>query len=524
MRRGHSLLLLVAVPLLCVAPATPRSEPTPPAAAATLRDAVRAWRGNHESAIVGELAELLAIPNVASDGPNIRRNADHLVAMLRRRGLRAELLEAAGAPPAVYGELRVPGARRTVLLYAHYDGQPVDAKAWKSDPWRPTLRDGPVELGGREIPWPAAGARFDPEWRLYARSASDDKAPIVGVLAALDALSASGVPPSVHLKVFFEGEEEAGSPHMTALLERHAERLAADLWLLLDGPVHQSRRMQVFFGARGVTDLEITAYGATRPLHSGHYGNWAPNPAVEIAKVVAGLRDADGRILVPGFEEDVRPPTESEKRAAAESPDAEEALARELGVASVVPGRERVAEGILRPAINLRGISAGDVGAAATNSIPMQATASIDFRLVPNQTPEKVRTRIESHLKARGYHLVSEPPDAETRARHPRILRLQWGSGYPPSRTSMDLPVSRAVIRVLSEAAGTPVVVLPTLGGSVPMHLFADRLRCPIVGVPIVNHDNNQHAANENVRLQNLWDGIEAFAFLIAQLGEVWRD
>jgi acetylornithine deacetylase/succinyl-diaminopimelate desuccinylase-like protein len=506
--------LLVAV-LAAAAPA-----PAPD----RLRAQVRAWRISRESQILGEFADLLRIPNIASDLPNIQRNAEKLAAMLRRRGLQVELLEGAGGPPGVLGEHRVPGARRTVLLYAHYDGQPVRPEAWTSAPWEPVLRSGPVEAGGMPVAWPVTGARFDPEWRLYARSASDDKAPIVGILAALDALAAGKVTPSVNLKVFLEGEEEAGSPHMAAFLDRHAARLAADLWLLLDGPVHPTRRMQVFFGARGVLDLEITAYGATRRLHSGHYGNWASNPALQIAHVVAGLRGEDGRILVRGFEEDIRPPTDGEERAAAEAPDAEEALARELGLASAVPGREGPSEGILRPSINVRGISAGDVGAAATNSIPTQATASIDFRLVPDQTPEKVRRRIEEHLKAEGYFLVTEPPDPETRSRHPRILRLEWGPGYPPARTSLDLPASRAVVRVLEEWAGGTIVRLPTLGGSVPMYHFAEKMRCPIIGVPIVNHDNNQHAADENVRLQNLWDGIEIYAALIARLGEVWKD
>ncbi|HEU4464003.1 MAG TPA: M20/M25/M40 family metallo-hydrolase, partial [Gemmatimonadota bacterium] len=461
--------------------------------------------------------------NVASDGPNIRRNADFILAMLRRRGLEARLLEVPGSSPAVYGELRSPGARKTVVLYAHYDGQPVSGSGWESGPWEPVLRDGALEAGGRPIAWPAAGARFDPEWRLYARSASDDKAPIAAVLWALDALRAAGTRPSVNLKLFLDGEEEAGSPHIGTMLEKHRAALAGDLWLLLDGPVHQSRRMQVYFGARGVQDLEITAYGAMRRLHSGHYGNWAPNPAAEIAQVVASLRGPDGSIRVRGLMDDVRPPTESERRAAAESPDVEEALARELGLSATAVSPERAAEGILRPAINVRGIAAGDVGEKATNSIPTVAQASIDFRLVPELTPEKVRRRVEEHLRAEGYHLVSETPDPELRRRHPKILLLEWGPGYPPARTSLDLPESRAVVSAIEGWAGGPIIRLPTLGGSVPMHLFAEKMQVPVIGVPIVNHDNNQHAPNENVRLQNLWDGIEIYAVLFARLGEIWK-
>jgi acetylornithine deacetylase/succinyl-diaminopimelate desuccinylase-like protein len=170
----------------------------------------------------------------------------------------------------------------------------------------------------------------------------------------------------------------------------------------------------------------------------------------------------------------------------------------------------------------VRGIAAGDVGEMATNSIPTEARLSIDFRLVPDQTPEKLKARVEEHLRKLGYLLTREAPNLETRRRHPRILKIEWGPGYAGARTSLDLPVSRAVVRVLEEAAGEKIVVLPTLGGSVPMHLFRD-LGAPVIGVPIVNHDNNQHAANENLRLRNLWDGIESYAALLARLGEVWR-
>ena len=151
-----------------------------------------------------------------------------------------------------------------------------------------------------------------------------------------------------------------------------------------------------------------------------------------------------------------------------------------------------------------------------------EATASIDFRLVPDQTPEQVQRAVEEHVRRQGFTIVRDAPDRETRAKTPRVVRMVWGSGYPAARTSMDLPVSRAVARTVQGSAG-PIVELPTLGGSVPMYLFVDRLATPVVGIPIVNHDNNQHAANENLRLQNLWDGIETCAALLARLGQEWK-
>ena len=483
---------------------------------------VRAYRAAHELAILDELTTLLAIPNVASDRENIRKNANAIVALCARRGMKATLLESEGSPPAVLAELAVPGARRTVVFYAHYDGQPVDPARWTGNPWQPVFRTDSLEADGKDVPRSALTAPVSPELRVYARASSDDKAPIVGLLAALDALRSAGAAPSVNVKFFFEGEEEAGSPHLAQMLRAHAPRLAADLWLFCDGPVHQSGRKLVFFGARGITDVELTAYGAGRRLHSGHYGNWSPNPAADLAGLLASMRDDEGRILIPGFADDVRPPTGAERRAVAEAPDVDRELRRELGLGRTLGAGARVEASVLQPALNVRGLSAADVGARATNSIPTEATASLDFRLVPDQTPEKVREKVEAYLRGRGYHLVRSAPDRETLAAHARVLRVEWGAGYPPSRTNMELPVARAVARIVSEASAAPAVQLPTLGGSIPIHVFQQILGAPVVGVPIANHDNNQHAANENLRVKNLWDGIEIYAALMAGLGRGW--
>jgi len=271
-----------------------------------------------------------------------------------------------------------------------------------------------------------------------------------------------------------------------------------------------------------VMGLEATVYGPMRPLHSGHYGNWAPNPAVELTHLIAGLRDTEGRILIPGFYDNVRPITDDERKAIAALPEVETALKNELGLGRSEGGDAHLQERVMLPALNLRGLRAAEVGEGAANAIPTEALASIDFRLVPDQTPERVRQLVEDHLRRQGWHVVAEAPDRETRLAHPRVVRLEWEGGYPPARTDMDLPASRAVAAAIEESLGGPVLRLPILGGSVPMYLFAEAVHVPIIGVPIVNHDNNQHGNDENLRLQNLWDGIEVFGVLMARLGEVW--
>ena len=452
---------------------------------------VREYVAAHEREILDELLAFLAIPNLASDGPNIEKNAQAIAAMLARRGVEAKLLRVPGAPPLVVADVRVPGARRTIAFYAHYDGQPVDAAQWSTPPWQPVVKDG----------------------RVYARSASDDKAPIVALFAALDAVRAAKVRPGVNLKFVFEGEEEAGSPHLHEYLEKYASDLAVDAWILCDGPVHQSRRPQVYYGARGVVDVELTVYGPGRALHSGHYGNWAPNPIVTLTHLIASMRDTEARITIDGYYDDVVPVSDAEKRALAQSPPFDSEIRKELSLGRT-EGSAALNEQILRPALNLRGLSGGAVGERASNSIPTEARASIDFRLVPNQTPDRVRELFEAHIAKRGFHIVRETPDAATRAAHPNVIKVNWGHGYPAARTAMDLPLSRRV----AEIAGRDAVLLPSLGGSIPMYLFQRGKGVPVIGVPIVNHDNNQHAANENLRLQNLWDGIDLFARLFAGL------
>jgi acetylornithine deacetylase/succinyl-diaminopimelate desuccinylase-like protein len=489
-----------------------------------LRTAVRAYATAHDADIVRELSTFLAIPNLASDAPNIQRNADHLIGMLGARGIAARRLESpSGGPPAVYGELTSPGATRTVVFYAHYDGQPVDTTRWTTPPWQPVLRDKTLETGGRIVPIPATPGAIQGEWRLYGRSASDDKAPIVAMLAATDALKAAGVARSVNLKFFFEGEEEAGSGHLRELLERNAVLLKADAWLFGDGPIHQSRRQQIVFGARGVTGVNLTVYGATRGLHSGHYGNWAPNPVTMIANLVASMRNDDGRILIKHFSDDVVPIGAAEKRAIAAIPSIDSALRVELSLGATEANNASLMERITLPALNLRGIRGGNVNELSSNTIPTEATASVDFRLVPKQTPEHVRQLVEAHLRSQGYFVVDHTPTAAERLAHARVVKVVWESGYAASRVPLDAPLSRATLQAVQDALGTPIVALPMLGGSLPLSTFESVLHAPLIVLPIVNHDNNQHSDNENLRMQNLFDGILVYAGVLARLGGYWR-
>lgn len=477
---------------------------------------VREWRMAHEQIIVDRFADLLKIPNVASDTANIRRNAGHIQAMLSSAGLETDLLEVDGGNPAVYAERRVPGAETTILVYVHYDGQPVNPDDWASDPWNPVIRTDMVENGGSVVPMRAP---FDPEWRIFGRSAGDDKAPVVALQSALMALDEIGVTPSVNLKVFMEGEEEAGSPMLRAMLEKHRERLAADLWLFCDGPAHQSRQWQLVYGVRGSYGFDLTVYGPNRPLHSGHYGNWAPNPIALLTELIGSMRDTNGNVYVDGFYDEFRPLSKAELAAIARTPLMDAALMAELGIARPET-EDRLEIAISRPAMNLRGIAGGNIGKLARNAIQPSATASIGLRLVPDMTPAHSRRVIERHIREQGFFLTDAEPTAEERRNHGRIARIEWSAsgGYPAYRASFDHPLAVRISAILDKLSGGTLIQTPTMGGSLPIYIVEEVLETPVLILPVANHDNNQHGANENLRLQNLWDAIEIYATVLTGL------
>lgn len=489
-----------------------------PTHAADLRRQVNAYRAAHEAEIVGRLDALTRLPSVAARPQALVATADWLEHELKVRGFEtAQITAKTGSPPVVFGLYHVPGAKRTVVFYAHYDGQPVDPARWASAPFVPVMRDGPLSPTAKTVDWRHAKPPFDPEWRLFGRAAADDKASIIAFLTAFDALRAMRRAPSVNLKVLWEGEEEAGSPHLASILKDHAARLRSDLLLIGDGPVHQSGTPTLYFGARGAIGLDLTIYGPLHPLHDGHYGNWVPNPAAMAAELIASMRDSDGRILIPGFYRDVKPLTGRERAAIAKLPPVDDMLRRKFGLGRT-EGDDGLTASIMRPALNVRGISAGAVGVGAKNAIPTEADVSIDFRLVPDQTTQAIRAEVEQFLEARGWTLVSATPDLQTRLAHPRVIKINWSGGYRGFRTDLDTPAARAVIAAAEEASGGHLALLPMMGGSVPLYLFHRILQVPVVIFPIVNFDDSQHAPNENLRLRNLWDGIDAYAAEMADL------
>jgi len=499
----RSLLVALLVPSLAWAQTSPAAQ------------AARHWRQQHERAIVDELVALLKVPNVSSDKPNIQRNAELVARMMAARGIAAKLVSVPGGNPVVVGEIRTPGATRTIGLYAHYDGQPLDPKEWASPPFEPMLRNKPVEDGGTALPLPSPGTPFDPESRLYARGAGDDKGPIVAMLTALDAIRSAGISMRSNVKLAFEGEEEIASPNLERTIAAHKETFAADVWLICDGPVYQTRQQSLIFGARGITSFEVTVYGPRVELHSGHYGNWAPNPATELVTLLASMKDAAGHVTIPGFYDQVDALGALEKKAIAEAPAIEGELRREFWFGAPSGSQKPLNELLTQPSLNIRGMASSRIGAQASNIIPSTATATIDIRLVKSMDVKRTQQLLRDYVATQGFFVVDREPSADERRSHEKVAKVTFTPGVTEARrTPMDLPIAQDVIRAVESARG-PAVKLPTMGATVPLDAIERPLGTRTIIVPIANHDDNQHTFNENLRIQNLWDGIELMAALL---------
>ena len=477
--------------------------------------AARAFRDESGWEIIRDFSSLLEMGNVTGSVEDLRVNADEIARRMERRGAVMEVVELEGASPVVIGELRCERPTATIGVYVHYDGQPVDPVNWTFHPFAPTLLDRPLHEGGRVLDLPGPEDEIDPEWRLYARSASDDKTPIAALCAAVDALSIAGLSPLVDLVFLFEGEEESGSPNLRRYMAELATRVSADAWLLCDGPVHQTRAPQVAFGARGYSGFDLTFYGPERELHSGHYGNWVPNPALELASFLATCKDDRGRVTIDGFYEDTLPITAADRAAIEALPPVEETLRHELGFGGPEVVGASYVERLMLPSFNVRGLRASEVGAGGRNVIPAQATASVDMRLAAGDDPDRMIERVVAHLATAGYVVLDREPNHEERRSHRRLARLEPTPGYRAARIPMDSALASSLLSICERASGREVLALPTFGGSVPLHLFEDVLDAPVAILPIANHDNNQHAPDENVRVGNLWYGIDLWAHLM---------
>jgi len=470
--------------------------------------------------LVDEFRSFLSIPNVAVNPKGLQDNANWIKNFMQSKGIQDVsllTLHNSSMPPVVYGEVKVPGATETIIFYAHYDGQPVDTSKWFPGlhPFKPTLYSGSYENGATALPWLSAGKNYDVNARIYARGASDDKAGVMAIVNAYAELKALNIKPTVNIKFFFEGEEEAGSPNLEAFLELYKNKLAANMWVICDGPVHQSGKKQLVMGVRGDTHIELTVFGPKRPLHSGHYGNWVLNPAMELARLLASMKNEKGDITIKGFYDDVTPLSTAEKQALASIPSVEDQLKKELGINAT----ERIGalnDALQLPSLNINGIQSAGVGKYSANVIPTKAIASVDMRLVVGNDWQKQQQKVIEHIKAQGFFVTANEPTDEERKLYAKICMVVLDKkSYNAQKTSLDNMYVKRISKAISLVNNEQPVLLPTLGGSLPLFIFEKVLKTSPVTVPIANHDNNQHAENENIKLKNFFEGIQVFTAIM---------
>ncbi|MES2520376.1 MAG: M20/M25/M40 family metallo-hydrolase [Bacteroidota bacterium] len=486
-----------------------------------INEKIQNFRKANEVNLLEEYINLVSIPNVVNDTIGIQKTAKFIASMMEKRGIQPQFLDGKtkGVPPAIYGEILTPNATKTIIFYAHYDGQPVNPNQWAEGlkPYQAIFMDAALDKGGKKITNPKSGETINPEWRIYGRSTSDDKGGIFAILNGYNAMVQSGIKPSINIKFFFEGEEEAGSIHLPEILEKHKDKLKSDLWIICDGPVHQTGLKQVVFGVRGDVNMDIRVYGPKRPLHSGHYGNWIPNPAMKLVHLLSTMKDTKGKVLIKGFYDDVVPLSPTEKKAIAAVPSVEKQMQEELGVAKPEGTGESLIERISLPSLNINGIQSANVGKLAANVIPTVAIAALDLRLVLGNDQARQVQKVVNHIKNQGYYVIEDrEPTDEERLKYANIARVSGKvGGYNAQRTKMDLPIAQDVIKAVQTTQKEPVVLLPSGGGSLPLYMFEQILNAKTITVGIANHDNNQHAENENIRVQNLWNGIETYSALM---------
>ena len=503
------IFALFAVLTLCAASAPTHAQSEMPSA----ESATQLTR-----ATLREYLELISIPNDSGSATDIQKNAAWLENAFKQRGFTTRQLENKGKP-MLYAEWpkKITGAK-TVLFYMHLDGMPVVPAEWSQpSPWTPVVKQ--RDAAGK---WNVVATErlfaepLDRDLRVFARSSSDDKGPIMMFLAAFDGLKAASREPAINVKLLLDSEEEKGSPSIPAVVTENKELLKTDAIIVHDGPRHASERPTLIFGNRGAARVSLTVFGPRAPLHSGHYGNYVPNPAMRLAALLASMKDDAGRVTVAGYYERIKL-SDAEKKILAETGDDEVAIRKRAGIARPESVGATLQESLQYPSLNVRGMASASVGDKASNVIPDKAIAEFDLRTTPEAPPAYLFGLLEAHVKQQGYHLIKGAPTDADRATHDKIAELTMGSGGSAVRTPLDSPLGKWAFGVLQRNAdaGVTPVRIRMMGGSVPTDRLVEILNAPFVILPLVNGDNNQHTFDENLRIGHYVDGVRTIGTLL---------
>lgn len=466
--------------------------------------------------LLQEHREIVSLPCDAHFPEDMIKNAAWLDTAFSKRGFSTRILSTPTIP-VVFAEKQVDANKPTILFYFHYDGQPVDPSKWDQEhPFEPVLKQQNTAGEWEAIPYEKAMKAFDPEWRVFARAAADDKGPIMMFLGALDILTQLEKEPAFNVKVMLDGEEEIGSAGLLETLEQYKESYAADHLIIMDGPAHPTNQPTLTFGCRGVASGALTVYGPIVPQHSGHFGNYAPNPVFRLANLLASMKDEEGRVLIDGFYDGIEL-DEKTRKILEGVPDDEAAIKERLGVAEAEKVGANYQESLQYPSLNARGISAAWIGRQTRTIVPDKAVVQLGIRLVQESDGDRLLDLLRRHIEEQGYYLLDREPTLEERAQHAKIATFVGRKSVNAFRTPIDSPTGQWLTRAIQNIHGKEPVCIRTMGGTVPVTPLIEALGIPAVIVPMVNMDNNQHSPNENLRLGNLYDGLKTCLGILSE-------
>lgn len=458
---------------------------------------------------IDELRDFVSIPNDALEHADINRNITWLTKKFNDRGFNSAVLPTEGES-LFFAALPLEDNKPTILFYMHFDGQSVDKSKWdQPNPYDVVLKS-PDGDTWQTRTFNDLNEDIDYDWRLFGRSTSDDKGPIVMFLNAIDLLKKNNQSLSFNVKVILDSEEERGSKPLPKAIKDYRELLEANFLVINDGPVHPSGKPTIVFGARGITTFSLTTYGPIAPQHSGHYGNYAPNPGFQLAQLLAGMKDADGKVLIPNFYEGIHL-DEATKTVLESVPDDEISLKEKLQIKRTEKVGGSYQESLQYPSLNIRGMGSGWIGEKARTIIPESATAELDIRLVPETDGTKLKGLVKKYLQQQGFFVTDKVPSKEERLAHDRIVTMAEGELTNAFRTELNNPYGLFLAKVLQDTFKEDPVRIRMMGGTVPIAPFITALKIPAFIVPMVNPDNNQHSPNENLRIGQIVYGIQAF-------------
>ena len=432
----------------------------------------------------------------------------------KKYGFEVERLETPELPLLLASKV-ISEDLNTLLIYLQFDGQPVDNSKWdQEDPYKAVLKER-INNEYKITDWGRLdNLTFDDikkeDLRIFARSASDAKGPVMMILNALEIMKRNNIELEYNLKVIMDFEEEISSPNLADAVKKYSSKLKSDALLIFDGPKHPSNLPTLTFGARGISDITLITYGPIVPQHSGHFGNYAPNPVFRMSEILSSMKDPNGRVTIPGFYDGIEL-DEKTLKILAEVPDDEEKMMNDMQFKMPDNVGKNYQESIQYPSINVRGIESGWVREEVRTIVPSECIAEIDVRLVLESDPVRLHNLIKSHIEKLGYYVIDRRPTKDERLKYNKIVTFISSFDYDAFRTNIESEIGRWLVKSLKKTFGIEPVKKRTSGGSVPISPFVNTLGIPAVTVPTVNQDNNQHSPNENIKIENYITGIETY-------------